>query len=103
MADSPTGTWTHWVVIDMAADVQQLPQDASGNLPGAALEGLNSWRKARYGGPCPPPGSPHHYRFTVYALDAPTGLTEAVSAGKVEAAMDGHVLAQARLTGLFGR
>ncbi len=53
----------------MSAD--KLPAGASGNpqkMPKAALETRTDFGKPGYGGPCPPPGAPHHYGFTLYAL-----------------------------------
>ena len=55
-----------------------------------------------YGGPCPPPGALHRYRFQVYALDATfDGLGEATTADGLRAAFAGHVLAEGGLTGTF--
>lgn len=101
--DAPAGTWTHWMVFDIPADTYELAQGASGALPAGAKHGLNSWKEAGYGGPCPPSGPAHHYRFTVYALDAPLGLTEGASRKEVEKAMEGRILSQTLLTGLFAR
>ncbi|TET42271.1 MAG: hypothetical protein E3J60_02865 [Dehalococcoidia bacterium] len=56
-----------------------------------------------YGGPCPPPGAPHRYRFTIYALDQPLDLKAGVSKKQVLDAMQGHVTAQGQLTGTYQR
>jgi len=40
-------------------------------LPGGALQGRTDFGAYAYGGPCPPPGKPHHYHFRLYALKVP--------------------------------
>jgi phosphatidylethanolamine-binding protein (PEBP) family uncharacterized protein len=65
--------------------------------------GKTSWNEVRYGGPCPPPGKPHHYNFTLYALDTPVILADRPTGAQLEALIAQHTLARARLTGLFGR
>jgi hypothetical protein len=58
-----------------------------------------------YGGPCPPPGKPHHYDFTLYALDVPTvsGATGATTGPELVKLIEGHVLGKTTLTGMYGR
>ncbi len=67
------------------------------------FEGSNSWGKAGWGGPKPPPGKVHHYVFTLYALDAPLGLGPGASKAELLEAMEGHVLETAVLTGTYER
>ena len=98
--DAPGGVWDHWIVYDIPATVREVPE--GGPAPG--VEGVNSWGVTGYGGPCPPPGPEHRYRFTLYALDVPSlGLGPGASKGAVLAALQGHVLDQAELVGVFGR
>ncbi len=56
-----------------------------------------------YGGPCPPPGKPHRYQFTVYALDRTLDLAAGVSRSQVLEAMQGNILSRGRLTGIYER
>jgi Raf kinase inhibitor-like YbhB/YbcL family protein len=98
--DAPAGTWDHWLLYDIPAKAHTLPQGA--HSPGIA--GTNSFGKAHYGGPCPPPGPPHRYYFKLYALDKDSlGLPAGASRAEVERAIKGHVLAQAQYMGRFGR
>lgn len=54
----------------------------------------------KYQGPRPMPGhGPHHYRFHLYALDAPIHLATVAGITRLPAAVDGHVLASGILTG----
>ena len=103
--DAPRGTWVHWVLYNLPAGTRALPEGlpALGQLPDGALQGRNDFGEIGYGGPCPPPGSPHHYIFTLYALDAKLNLPVGATRAQVEAAMQGHILASGRLVGLFQR
>jgi Raf kinase inhibitor-like YbhB/YbcL family protein len=103
--DAPRGTWVHWVLYNLPAGTRALPEGlpALGQLPDGALQGRNDFGNLGYGGPCPPPGSPHHYIFTLYALDAKLNLPVGATRAQVEAAMQGHILASGRLIGLFQR
>ena len=66
---APKMTWVHWVVFNLPADVAGLPEAASGKaLPKGAVSALNDWKRADYGGPCPPIGR-HRYFHKLYALD----------------------------------
>src|SRR6202051_2646261 len=54
---APKMTWVHWVVYNIPADVHGLPEGAAtSGLPPEAKQGLNDWKRAGYGGPCPPIG-----------------------------------------------
>jgi phosphatidylethanolamine-binding protein (PEBP) family uncharacterized protein len=56
-----------------------------------------------YGGPCPPPGPAHRYRFTLYVLDRMLDLKAGVTKKQLLDAMRGHILAQGQLTGTYQR
>jgi Raf kinase inhibitor-like YbhB/YbcL family protein len=103
--DAPRGTWVHWVLYDLPAETRALPEGlpALGQLPDGALQGRNDFGEIGYGGPCPPPGAPHHYIFTLYALDAKLNLPVGEKRAQVEAAMQGHILANGKLIGIFQR
>lgn len=104
--DAPAGTWTHWVVYGMAPDLtglkENLPKQGTVTDP-KLLQGTNSFGKTGWGGPSPPPGKPHHYQFTLYALRAKLDLKPGVERAELEKAMEGKVLGKAQLTGLYGR
>lgn len=109
--DAPTGRgFYHWLLIDIPPGVARLKAGAGNPAGPAAVKGAVyghvDFGFEHYGGPCPPPGDhPHHYLFTVSALDlAKLPHLSAQSTGaQVEAAMRGHVLARGTLTGRFGR
>ncbi|MGQ0666543.1 MAG: YbhB/YbcL family Raf kinase inhibitor-like protein [Nitrospiraceae bacterium] len=103
--DAPVGTWVHWVIYDIPLDLRGLTDGipASDHLPNGALQGLNDFKRIGYGGPCPPPGKPHRYYFKLYALDAILNLKPRATKLQVLEVCKGHVLAEAKLMGRFGR
>lgn len=126
-ADLPRMDFYHWILVDIPVTVTELATGADSNRitprgkdqtpgPHGARRGSNSYTDwfagdpamagnyFGYDGPCPPwnDSLPHHYHFSVYALDI--GVCPIVGAfqGKdVLAAIEGHVLAQASITGLY--
>ena len=103
--DAPAGTWVHWVVYNLPQSARHLPEHvpAGDAIAGGGQQGANDFPMNGYGGPCPPPGKPHRYFFRLYALDTILDLRAPVRRQDVDAAMKGHVLAQAELMGTFGR
>ena len=103
--DAPGGVFTHWVLFNLPADSLELREavPAQAQLPNGSLQGKNDFGKIGYGGPCPPPGRPHRYQFTLYALDKLLNLKGAASKKQVMDAMQGHILAQGQLTGTYER
>ncbi len=102
--DAPMGTWVHWVLIDLPPGTAALPEGAQpGDAAVGGIDGENSWKKLGYGGPCPPRGPAHRYFFRVYALDTRLELREGATRKQVDAAMEGHVLAEGVLIGTYAR
>jgi len=97
--DAPAGTWVHWVLFNIPSGTSHLPEDVSG----VGTEGKNDFNRTGYGGPCPPPGSPHRYFFKLYALDTTLDLSSEARKKDVVQAMEGHILAQGQLMGKFSR
>jgi Raf kinase inhibitor-like YbhB/YbcL family protein len=98
---APRTTFVHWVVYNLPSAVSGLPEGAEAAvLPPGARVGANDWRKAAYGGPCPPIGR-HRYFFKLYALDVALPDGGAATKASVVEAMRGHVLAEAQLMGTY--
>jgi hypothetical protein len=98
---APRTTWVHWIVYNIPADCSGLTQAvARSALPKGARQGKNDWRRADYGGPCPPIGR-HRYLHKLYALDARLGDLKAPSKARLERAMQGHVIETAVLIGTY--
>lgn len=103
--DAPGGVFTHWVLFNIPIDVLQLGEGipAKEQLENGVLQGRNDFGRIGYGGPCPPKGSTHRYRFTIYALDQHLNVKAGASKKQVLDAMQGHIFAQGRLTGTYQR
>jgi Raf kinase inhibitor-like YbhB/YbcL family protein len=89
--------FTHWLAWDLPLE------GALGEGEAAPAEGRNDFGAPGYRGPCPPPGKPHRYVFTLYALDAEPSLGPSDRRLSFDKAIEGHVLASAELTGLYER
>ena len=98
---APKMTWVHWVLYNLPPTTTGLAEGvASSALPPGTREGTNDWKRTGYGGPCPPIGR-HRYFHKLYALDVLLADLAPATKADVEAAMKGHVLAQAELVGTY--
>jgi Raf kinase inhibitor-like YbhB/YbcL family protein len=103
--DAPGRVFTHWVIYNIPADRNEIPEGMQIEkiVKKGCSQGTNDFRQMGYGGPCPPPGKPHRYRFHLYALDTVLDLPSGVTKNAALAAMKGHVLADAEIVGLYKR
>lgn len=95
--DAPGGNFVHWAVINIPSNINSVPK--YGPAVGKTL--TNDFGYQRYDGPCPPPGKPHRYVFTVYALDVE-------DAGDVNPryfydSIKKYVIDSAQITGIYER
>lgn len=98
---APKMTWVHWLLYNIPPTVSELPAAiAPANLPAGTQEGINDWERTGYGGPCPPIGV-HRYYHKLYALDTVLPDLGQPTKARLEAALEGHVLAQAVLMGTY--
>jgi Raf kinase inhibitor-like YbhB/YbcL family protein len=94
---APTKTFVHWVVYDIPASATSLAEGAP--PPAGSRQGKNDYRATGFRGACPPIGR-HRYFHKLYALDAALPDLGEPDKAALEAAMKGHVLAQATLIGM---
>lgn len=101
--DASGGEWVHWVVYDLPAHLSGLPQDVpkTQHIPPGGKQGLNDFRRLGYGGPCPPPGRPHRYRFKLFALDRMLDLRPGATRAELEGVMAPYVLGRAQWMGTY--
>ena len=102
--DAPVGTWVHWVLFNLPGDSNGLDENVPGTetLQTGAIQGLNSWGRTGYSGPCPPSGT-HRYFFKVYALDAMLNLDSKATKKDLLEAMARHILAEGQVMGKYKR
>ena len=117
-ADHDTGIWVHWVIYNIPADTNSLPEGISTStsvLKNGTIQGINDHKTLGWQGPCPrqgirvhyslgrdKPEPPHRYYFRLYALDVEdVGLGPRATKSKLMSAMSGHILAQAETMGKY--
>lgn len=100
--DAPTGSgFWHWVMFNIPADVKELKSGA-GDLakalaPKEAIQSNNDGGMPGYMGPCPPPGPPHQYLITVYALKGKLNLDKTATPPYVGFNLNSMTLAKASI------
>lgn len=99
--DAPVGIWDHWILYNIPPHVNEFSENLQ-NLPEGTLEGKNSWARTGYGGPCPP-DKMHRYFFKLYALDNVLDLPNEAHKSSILKEMEGHILGEAQLMGLYDR
>jgi Raf kinase inhibitor-like YbhB/YbcL family protein len=112
--DTPLGTWRHWGVYNIPADVNRLeagcpriepcPPDATPANNWGIKQAVNDFGAMGYNGPCPPTAGrePHHYRFLVWALDVDhIDLPPAGTCLQLENLARPHLLEEAVLVGRY--
>lgn len=97
--DVPQGTFIHWVMWNIPADIKTVSENS---VPEGAGRGRNSANKNSYIGPCPPSGI-HRYFFNLYALDTILALPSSTGSQELQEAMNGHILDEAQLMGTYKR
>lgn len=105
--DAPMGTWVHWVLFNIPADLHALPigMERSPELANGARHGscwgVEQFERIGYQGPQPPAGRCHRYRFVLHAVDTVLELPPGCSVSELQQQLNGHVLASAQLTGTY--
>ncbi|MGP4844513.1 YbhB/YbcL family Raf kinase inhibitor-like protein [Marinobacter sp. 1Y8] len=124
--DLPRVDFFHWLLVDIPPNISQIAEgsDSDGVIPkgkpvaseAIGKPGVNTFTHflagnpdmagtyAGYDGPCPPWNDErmHRYHFEVHALDVESlGLSDGFEGDAVRQAMEGHVLASARVSGTY--
>lgn len=95
--DAPMKTWIHWTIWNINAKTTQIPENS---CPKGAVEGITSFGRTGYGGPCPPSGT-HRYFFKLFALDKMLDLSPNSYVRDIESTIEGHIIQKAELIGLY--
>jgi Raf kinase inhibitor-like YbhB/YbcL family protein len=103
-------TFVHWVAYNIPGTAKglpgELPMDAVLTAPpeiAGTIQGLSGFKRTGYRGPAPPPGKPHHYTWTVYALDAELKLDQGLNRNQLMEAIKGHIIGQGALVAIYER
>ncbi len=102
--DAPSRTFVHWVIYDIPPSLKGLDENTpkEANLQNGATQGANGSSRIGYTGPCPPSGT-HRYFFKLFALDKMLDLDQGLKKEDLLSAMQGHILEQTQLIGLYQR
>ena len=104
--DAPSGMFTHWLIYNIPAALRHLPAGIppQDTLPNGIKQGLNSYGKLGYAGPCPPVGDrEHRYVFRLYALNRTLELPSRAQRDELLAALRPHVVATGELQARYRR
>ena len=103
--DATEQTWTHWLAYDIPSEVRDITENQLRGIPltNGGLQGLNSWGNMGYGGPCPPAGTTHTYRLSIYALDSMLLLPPGATEDELILGIESHFLANILISGTYSR
>ena len=93
------GTWVHWVLWSINPETREIKE---GEVPKETTQGVNDFRRHKYGGPCPPSGT-HRYFFKLYALNNSPDISLDSGKAELEKAMKGHVIDESQIMGVYTR
>ena len=97
--DAPSGDFVHWLVCNIDPKITDIEE---GSVPAGGIQGTGSSGTAGYVPPCPPSGV-HHYTFKLYALDTKLGLPNTTTKTELLTAMQGRVINETAMIGLYSR
>lgn len=103
--DAPGGTFVHWVIYDLLPQSEGMPEgmNPSRDLGDGSRQGFNGFHKVGYNGPSPPAGKTHRYFFKLYAVNQRLHLKARATVDQVMCTMQGHIMAEAKLMGVYSR
>jgi Raf kinase inhibitor-like YbhB/YbcL family protein len=101
--DAPGGTFYHWIIFNIPKNYSSLPENFPkiSEFDNRIKQGKNDFGKVGYNGPCPPKGSTHHYRFTIYALDTILNLKSDVSVKELLKEIENNILGKGELICIY--
>lgn len=103
--DAPRGTFVHWVIYNIKPNVKQLPENVSKEKTTGDgwAQGMNSFKKIGYNGPCPPRRSVHRYIFYLYSVLEQPNLEPGLSKNDLMKIIADKTVKQASIMVRYGR
>ncbi len=102
--DAPHGIFYHWLIYNIRPSLNGLPAGVPNEIvTHYGKQGINSFGRIGYGGPCPPNGEVHHYIFLILAINYPQELESGLAPQEFLNAVRGHIIGYGLLVGLYGR
>jgi Raf kinase inhibitor-like YbhB/YbcL family protein len=104
--DARSGSFTHWLIYNIPATLRHLPAGIppQDTLPNGIRQGLNSFSKLGYAGPCPPLGDrPHRYVIRLYLLSQPPELASRAGRDEFLASIAPHIIGTTEIVGRYQR
>jgi Raf kinase inhibitor-like YbhB/YbcL family protein len=105
--DAPGGGgFVHWIAwnVELVKMIpEKIPKTPEVSFPIRAVQGMNSFGKIGYSGPCPPPGQTHRYFFKIYGLDTLLDLPGRATKEELVRAMRGHIVQYGETFVTYGR
>lgn len=105
--DAPGGIFDHWLIWNLPADIEKIPEGVSrkrtlSSLDGA-VQGTNDFGEVGYRGPCPPSGPSHRYRFKLFALSSSLDLDPGAKKSELQDAIKDKILKECQIVGKYKR
>jgi Raf kinase inhibitor-like YbhB/YbcL family protein len=93
---------THWVAYGIGSDVTSFAEGEASQPSGKYIAGKSTKNIPGFGGPCPPPGSPHHYLFQIVATDLdPKALPPGLTFSELQEKLKDHRKSESSLVGTY--
>lgn len=94
--------FVHWVAYGIAPEVTSFAEGEISRPSDKYVGGVSGKKLAFFGGPCPPPGTPHHYVFLIVATDLdPKDLPPGLTYAELQEKLKGHRKAELSLVGTY--
>jgi len=105
--DAPGGTFDHWIIWNIPADMNKIPEKVPADEKVSSLErapqGKNGFGEIGYRGPCPPSGPEHKYHFKAFAVSKKIDLNPGISKSDLENKMEDKIIEKDSIIGTYGR
>ena len=93
---------SHWVAYGIGPETTSFAEGEVSQPSDKFIAGKSTKGIPGFGGPCPPPGSPHHYLFQIVATDLdPKDLPPGLTLAELQEKLKGHRKGESSLVGTY--